>query len=182
MITLLLAATLTAQVNQLSGVVTDGKKPLEDVVVWVEGDFIVKVGKATVSQKNKRFVPRITVVTKGSTVSFPNNDTVYHNVFAEYNAKTFDLGMYPKGQSKSVTFDDVGIVSVLCNMHSNMSAYVIVVDSPHFTKTDKRGKYTLNVPNGSYRVRAWHESGKSSSQLLRLSGTATVHNIKVARK
>jgi hypothetical protein len=111
------------------------------------------------------------VVPAGSTVGFPNRDDIFHNVFAEYNAKKFDLGMYPKGQTRSVVFDKSGIVSVLCNVHSSMSAYVVVVDSGHYGKTDGHGSLTLTgVPTGNYEVQAWHESGAKASEKLIVSG------------
>ena len=87
------------------------------------------------------FLPHVSVVTAGTLVHFPNDDTVFHNVFAYFQAKKFDLGMYPRGATKSVTFDKPGLVVLLCNVHSDMSAYIMVVDTPYYAVTDKRGQY-----------------------------------------
>ena len=150
--------------NDLSGVVMANGHALKYAVVWLEAAGTVKPEGATVNQRGKSFSPRLTVVPVGSTVSFPNNDDIFHNVFAEYNAKKFDLGMYPKGETKQVVFDKPGPVSLLCNLHSNMSAYIFVVNSRFYTTTDKNGKFSLrDVPMGSYDLRGWHESGLSGS-------------------
>ena len=182
MISVIIALSLGWSATPVTGTVTDGKRALRDAVVWIEGDFKVKPTRAKIDQKNKRFVPHILVVPTGSTVSFPNRDNIFHNVFAVFEAKTFDLGMYPKGQSREVTFDKAGIVSVLCNMHSGMSAYVVVVDSPYFTKTDKKGAFKLDVPPGTYRIHAWHESGKRASRALTVSGKSSQIDLVVSRK
>ena len=107
------------------------------------------------------------MVPVGSTVDFPNRDDIFHNVFAEYNAKKFDLGMYPKGQSRKVTFDKPGMVSVLCNVHSTMSAFIMVVDTPYYAKTNSKGQFRIGgVPSASYVLKVWHESGSQTAQNL----------------
>ncbi len=182
MITTLIAATLLSQNTVLSGTVSDGKKSLDDVAVWLEGGAKSSPITAKIDQKDMRFVPRILVVPKGSTINFPNGDAVYHNVFAEFEAKTFDLGMYPKGQSRSVTFQRPGIVSVLCNIHAEMSAYIVVVDSPHYAKSGKGGKFKFSAPPGQYTLRAWHESGKSESRPLTVGGEPLELAVTITKK
>ncbi len=182
MITTFIAATLLSQNTALTGTVTDGKKALEDVVVWLEGGAKSSPIKARIDQKDMRFVPRILAVPKGSTISFPNSDAVYHNVFAEFEAKTFDLGMYPKGQSRTVTFQKPGIVSVLCNIHAEMSAYIVVVDSAFYTKSDKKGNFKLSAPTGQYTLRAWHESGKSETRPLTVGSASVDLTVTVGKK
>jgi plastocyanin len=151
------------------GVISGPKGPLKDAVIWIESDRPTSAMKVKVEQKDKTFLPHITVVTTGSTVSFPNRDDLFHNVFAEYRAKKFDLGMYPKGQTRSVVFDKTGVVSVLCNVHSNMSAYVVVVDTPFFAKTNAKGAFSIpNAPSGKHQVKIWHESGILDTQSLEI--------------
>jgi plastocyanin len=171
---MIILALALFQNTTVTGTVSDGRKTVADAVVWLEGGATPKPTTGKIDQKDMRFVPHVLVVPKGSTVQFPNSDAVYHNVFAEFEAKTFDLGMYPKGQSKSVRFDKPGVVSVLCNIHAEMSAYVVVVDSSYFSKTDKQGRFKIEAPRGSYVARAWHESGKAYKQPLTLSEGATL--------
>lgn len=135
-------------------------------VVSLEGSMkSTPMTHVIVDQRDKTFTPHVSVVTVGSTMQFPNNDTVFHNVFACFKAKKFDLGMYPHGASKTVTFDKPGIVSLLCNIHSDMSAYVVVVDTPYFAVTDRQGRFQLHsVPPGNYTLHAWHESGAVLTQ------------------
>ncbi len=156
----------------LNGNVTNGKYPLTNSIVFIEGYGKSVPTKKIIEQKNRAFIPHILAVTVGSTVSFPNMDTVYHNVFAEYNAKQFDLGIYPKGQTRTVTFDKPGLVSVLCNVHSNMSAYILVVDSTAYTLTDRSGNFTLkDIEPGKYTIKAWHESGLKTTQSITVDNT-----------
>ncbi len=179
----LIPLILTLQLGSVSGVVTDRGRPVSDAVVWLVGDGSAAPIKATIDQKNKKFTPHVLVVPAGSTIDFPNKDDFFHNVFADYNAKKFDLGMYPKGQTKTVTFDKPGLVSILCNMHSEMSAFVMVVKSRHYTMTDKNGRYTLsNVKPGSYSLEAWHESGKVAKIATDIKGGDTTVSVALARK
>jgi plastocyanin len=156
MLTLGLATTVSGSIK-LNG------KPAKDAVIWFSSKNRVKPIKAEIVQKDKAFIPRILAVTVGSEVSFPNRDDIFHNVFAEYRAKKFDLGMYPKGQTRKVVFDKPGVVSVLCNIHSNMSAYVIVLESAHFAKSDSQGRFTVNNITGEIsEYEVWHESGANA--------------------
>lgn len=165
---MLLTALYLLSVNQsCSGTVLDRGKPVADAAVWVEGTFTVKASKATVDQRHRTFSPHIQIVTVGSVIEFPNNDDVFHNVYAEFRAKRFDLGLYPKGQSKKVSFDKSGIVAVLCNIHPQMSAYVVIVNTPYFAKTDKNGHFSIpGIPASNVTVKVWHESGKTAEQNL----------------
>ena len=168
--------------SRTSGVVTDGRTTVSDAVVWLVGGEASRPGNFTISQKNKRFIPHVLAVPKGSTVNFPNDDSIFHNVFAEYNARKFDLGMYPKGTSKSVTFDKVGTVSILCNVHCEMSAYVVIVDTPYFATTDSRGKFEIkNVPAGTYTMHVWHETGKQSVESVKVTADSTTLNAVIKR-
>jgi plastocyanin len=146
----------------------DGKRVAQEAVVYLEGDKKSSpMAKAVVDQRNKTFIPHVSVVTVGTAVQFPNNDKVFHNVFAYFHAKKFDLGMYPRGATKTVSFDRKGLVALLCNVHSEMSAYIMVVDTPYFAVTDKQGKFSIkDVPAGTYKLQVWHESGAVLSQTL----------------
>lgn len=168
----------------VTGTVTDHGKPVTDAVVYLEGDVRPKPIKASVIQKDKTFIPHVLVVPVGSRVDFPNQDNIFHNVFAEYNAKKFDLGMYPKGQTRAPKdpFDKPGIVAVLCNVHSNMSAFILVVDTPFYAKSDAKGNFSISgVPEGSYDMKAWHESGKKAADRVRVASGMAVMQVRIER-
>jgi len=115
--------------------------------------------RARINQINEQFVPRVVAITTGTTVDFPNNDRIYHNVFSLSKARTFDLGRYAAGHSRAVRFDRPGIVRVFCEIHSHMSAWVLVFNHPFFAVTDDDGRYAIpNVPPGTYSLAAWHET------------------------
>ncbi len=161
-----------------------GKGHAHDVAVYLDGPVKgVPTEGAAVDQRHKMFNPHVSVVTKGTTVQFPNNDTVYHNVFAYFRAKKFDLGMYPQGTSKQVTFDKEGLVVLLCNIHSDMSAYIMVVDTPYHAVTDKAGHYKITgVKPGTYKLKAWSETGATSEADLVVGGDDAVSNVELAKK
>ncbi len=155
-----MAATVSGKVTLHVGV------PAENAVIAIQGnEKSTPLSGAMVDQRNRTFLPHVSVVTQGTTVRFPNDDNVFHNVFAYYRAKRFDLGMYPRGASKTVTFDKTGIVAILCNVHSTMSAYIMVVDTPYYAVADSRGMYRIkNITPGKYTLHVWHESGAGKSQ------------------
>jgi plastocyanin len=113
-------------------------------------------GAAIIDQINKRFVPRVSVVRTGTTITFPNSDHIRHQVYSFSRAKTFTLKLYAASPKTPVTFDQPGLVVLGCNIHDSMVAFVGVVDSPYFAKTADSGTVTLNLPAGRYRLRAWH--------------------------
>lgn len=116
------------------------------------------VTKATISQQDESFVPRVTAITIGSTVEFPNHDSYFHNVFSLSRGASFDLGRYPRGESRERTFTRPGLVKVYCNLHSQMSATIVVLDHSFFTVPSSDGSFTLDdVPAGQYKLGAWHE-------------------------
>ncbi len=113
-----------------------------------------------VTQKNKAFEPRVLVVQVGAQVQFPNEDPFFHNVFSLFNGKRFDLGLYEAGSSKTITFDRSGISYLFCNIHPEMSAVVIVVETPYFALSDRAGRVAIPaVPDGRYEVQVWYERG-----------------------
>lgn len=113
--------------------------------------------RPTVSQRRAQFDPPLLVAVKGQTVDFPNDDKIDHNVFSFSKAKRFDLGVYPKGERKSVTFDAEGPVLTFCSVHELMSGAVYVVPNPLFAVSGKDGRFSVpGVPPGKYAVRTWH--------------------------
>ena len=129
------------------------------VVVYLEGRSSSAPVTATLEQKNRRFTEDLLVVPAGSTVSFPNEDPIFHNVFSLSKPKTFDLGTYPKGQTRSVTLTAPGIIYVNCHLHPNMSAAIVVTPNRWSARPDPSGAFSLeDVPPGKYTVVAWHKS------------------------
>jgi plastocyanin len=114
--------------------------------------------KVAIRQLKENFVPRVVAVPVGSEVEFPNDDPIYHNVFSLSRAKGFNLGRYPQGHSKSVRFDRPGIVKVFCDIHSHMTATVMVFNHPWFAVPAEDGRFELPaVPPGRHEIIAWHE-------------------------
>lgn len=182
LVLLLARATMGAEVS--GHLALSNGKPARNAAVWFSGAIKSTPMKgAMVDQHDFTFIPHVSMVTVGSRVRFPNNDTVYHNVFAEYNAKKFDLGMYPQGTEKRVTFDRMGLVVLLCSIHSEMSAYIMVVDTPFFTVADKNGNFRIsNLTHGSYRFHVWHESGQTAEEAFTGSEKAQHLDLRLARK
>ncbi len=126
-------------------------------------------------QINLTFVPHVLPILVGTTVVFPNSDEVRHNVFSPSPAKRFNLGMYPRGVSRRIAFDKPGEVALLCNVHAEMSAYVLVLETPYFTVTSKDGSYSLKkLPPGNYTATVWHERYKTVSQPIEIKGTEDI--------
>ncbi|MGR3304294.1 MAG: plastocyanin/azurin family copper-binding protein [Candidatus Scalindua sp.] len=123
------------------------------------------------NQKSLTFTPHILPILKGTTVNFLNSDSVAHNVFSpDETADKMDLGTWQRDQVRSYTFRKSGIVSLLCNLHPEMSAYIVVLNNPYFTKTQKDGKFLIAaVPPGTYTIMAWHGSRKGQSKEIVVS-------------
>jgi plastocyanin len=166
------AVSAEGQSGPVPGRAAVGDKPAADVVVWLDGAGSGESplpGRLVLDQRNLQFTPRVLAVRTGTTVEFPNNDRVFHNVFSFRDGKKFDLGIYPIGSVKHVQFDKAGISRLFCNIHPQMAAYVIAVDSPYFAVSDENGSFTLPaVPSGTYTYRAWRAGGSS------LAGTLVV--------
>ena len=167
------AASLTVQVTDASG------QPLADAAVYAEpaaGQAVSKAAKAgEIEQKGRKFIPLVSVVQVGTAVSFPNNDTVRHQVYSFSPAKVFDIKLYSGQPANPVVFDKPGTVVLGCNIHDQMLAYVHVVPTPWFAKTDASGKAVIEgVPAGKYTLKAWHyglpASAPISEQAANLTG------------
>ncbi len=145
------------------GTTRTGSVPQPNAVVWLEArdaTAAAQTHRVVLDQRNLAFSPHVLAVRIGTTVDFPNNDRVFHNVFSFHDGKRFDLGMYPIGTMRRVTFDRPGLSRIFCNIHPNMAAYVIAVDSPYFGISDDAGAFTIPaVPPGTYTYHAWRPGG-----------------------
>ena len=143
----------------------------------VDGVFIPSEEKPVLDQKNMIFIPHILPVLVGTTVKFPNSDNVTHNVFSPSPTKKFNLGTYASGVVRELTFDTPGVIAVLCNVHAEMSAFIVVLENPYFAVTGPDGKFTINnVPAGTYTVNYWHEKlGQQTKQVTVAAGAATAN-------
>jgi plastocyanin len=126
------------------------------------------------SQEDEQFLPHVLSVVRGSTVRFPNHDPFFHNVFSLSSAASFDLGQYARGQSRSVRFDQTGIVQVFCHIHSDMSGYILVLDNPFFAVPANDGRFTIDaIPPGEYRIVAWQERARPIVRTVRIEAGRT---------
>ena len=129
----------------------------------------LEVSRRKILQVGEAFAPRVLAITQGSTVGFPNGDSIYHNVFSLSSAATFDLGRYPQGQSRSRTFTKPGLVKVYCQLHSHMSASIVVLDHPYFTVPELDGSFMLaQLPVGRFEVVGWHERVGERAQTVEI--------------
>ena len=163
------AGTISGKVSGVTG----------ESVVYVEAvagkTFPPPTDKPVIDQKGLMFSPHIVAVQQGTTVEFLNSDKVAHNVFwisVGGNKKLgHNLGTWPQGEKRPFKFDNPGAVPLLCNVHPEMSGYVVVSPTPYFAVTDKSGSYKIdNVPDGSYSVTAWHEGSKNQSKPVTVAG------------
>ncbi len=139
------------------GTVTDAVVSFESFPAGAESLAALSAVPVQLAQKGQAFAPRVLAVAVGTTVDFPNLDPIYHNVFSVSPVKRFDLGKYPRGHSKRVTFGKPGLVQVYCDIHFLMAAFVLVLPHHGFTQPDAAGHFTLpDVPAGRYMLRVWH--------------------------
>jgi plastocyanin len=166
----LLPVTAKIQIVRDGGVkqaAEHGGTDLSNVVVW-----LTPIGSSTtaattseptrlppfLTQHNKTFEPHVLVVEVGTIVQFPNKDPFFHNIFSLFDGKRFDLGLYEAGTTRSVRFDRPGVSYLFCNIHAEMSAVVVVVETPYFGISNRSGSIAIpDVPDGRYRLRVWYE-------------------------
>jgi plastocyanin len=183
--TLALILAGAGRANEIKGKVTvQGIKTAENIAVYVDviadKKFDVPKDHIVVDQRKMAFIPHVVAVQQGTTVDFLNSDPVGHNVYwpsISGNKKlSHNLGTWPKGDKKPFQFNDLGTASLLCNVHPEMSGYVVVVPTPYLAVTDKDGNFEIkNVPAGKYMLKTWSEDGKPTTQAVDLSAaTATV--------
>jgi plastocyanin len=173
---ILVGLALASSAGTISGQVSGVAGPSVVYVDTISGKtFPAPAQHPVIDQKGLVFQPHVTAVQVGTTVDFLNSDSVAHNVFWTSiggNKKlNHNLGTWPKGDRKSFKFDTPGAVPILCNVHPEMSAYLVVVPTPYFATSDQAGNYKIeNVPDGSYSVIAWHEGAKNQSKPVTVSG------------
>jgi plastocyanin len=159
----LTAAMSAADGLDVRGSVRANGRPQPNTVVWLEAPRAAappSTAKIVLDQRNLNFYPHVLAVRVGTTVDFPNNDRVFHNVFSFRDGKRFDLGMYPIGTLRRVTFDKPGLSRLFCNIHPNMAAYVMAVDTPYFGVADGQGAFTIPaVPPATYTYHTWRPGG-----------------------
>jgi len=173
-----LILTLAANAGSISGKVSGVNGESVVYVDTIAGKtFPAPAEHPVIDQKGLLFQPHINVVLVGTTVEFLNSDKVAHNVFwpsLMQGGKKLpgkNLGTWPTGEKRPYKFDQPGVASLLCNVHPEMSGYVVVVPTPYFATTDKSGNYKIdNVPDGQYNVVAWHEGAKNSSKAVAVAG------------
>jgi plastocyanin len=183
--TLALTLAGAGRANEIKGKVSvQGIKTAENIAVFVDviadKKFDAPKDHVVVDQKKMAFIPHVVAVQQGTTVEFLNSDSVGHNVYwpsISGNKKlTHNLGTWPKGEKKPFQFNDLGAASLLCNVHPEMSGYVVVVPTPYFAVTDKDGNFEIkNIPAGKYTLKTWGEDGKPTTQAVDVSAeTSTV--------
>ncbi len=170
-----------------------GLRTPENVMVYLtkappaSGD--PSMAELVMDQRNLEFIPHVLPVLVGSSVQFPNNDKVDHNIFSMSRTKKFNLGSYKPGESKTMLFDKPGIVEIRCDVHAEMAAYILVMKNPYFAVTDKKGHFEIpdpsylkqaglenvsGLPPGKYTVRTWHEKLKSQKKYVLIPDSGDV--------
>ena len=157
-----------------------------DVVVYladVPGTFTPPANRPRIDQRSLLFIPHVLPVVIGTTVVFANNDDVMHNIFSPSKTKKFNLGTYGKDIIKQETFDKEGEAVLLCNVHAEMSAFIIVLRNPYFAKTGNDGRFTIaGIPPGQYTLKTWHEKKRPYEQKVTVeAGKTTEINIALKR-
>lgn len=175
---LTLVLSLMAQAGTLSGKVTGASGVSVVYVEAIQGKtFPAPTQQPFVAQRRLMFDPHILAVQQGGTVEFLNSDSVAHNVFwpsVSGNKKLgHNLGTWPQNEKRAFKFDTAGVVPLLCNVHSEMSGFIIVVPTPYFAMTSESGEYKIeNIPDGTYNLTAWHEGIKNQSKHVDVAGDA----------
>ncbi|HEX4076040.1 MAG TPA: hypothetical protein VHX49_11625 [Candidatus Acidoferrales bacterium] len=156
--------TIVAQGKQRHSGLAGNIADASDVVVWLvplDGVAAPQAAPARppqIIQRNKTFVPHVLAVQVGTVVQFPNEDPFFHNIFSLFDGKRFDLGLYEAGSTRSVRFDRAGVSFLFCNIHPEMSAVVIAVETPYFALSNRSGHWVIpGVPDGRYEMHVWYE-------------------------
>lgn len=160
---------------------------MHDFIVYIEGKVgdtpiapekhaqVVTVKNPSVTQKGALFTPHVLPVVVGTTVDWPNNDDILHNVFSFSETKPFDLGLYKSPTIESVRFDKPGKVDVFCSIHARMNCIVLVLENPYFATANEKGFYNItNVPAGTYKLKAWHERLPSQTKEITVPDSGEV--------
>lgn len=190
----MMAVLFSAGAAQAAGgvavqVLDAGGKPVADAVVYLEADGNQQLPKSLkpgeISQKGLQFVPTVTVVQTGSKIYFPNNDKVRHHIYSFSAPHKFDQKLYTGTTAEPQTFEKPGTVVLGCNIHDKMIAYVRIVDTPYYGKTDAGGRVALDAPAGKYVLKAWHPDivgGNPLEQATRLADGSASASFKMSLK
>jgi hypothetical protein len=157
------------------------RNPFANVVLYLDDAELLRstdppalVPVPVMRQHQERFEPHVLPVMQGATISFPNDDPIYHNVFSLSRARTFDLGRYRQGESKSLRFGSAGVVQVFCHIHADMNGYILVLPNRYFISPDSAGHFVIDgVPPGEYRLVAWHERIRPIVTVVRVDAGRT---------
>lgn len=173
-----MALTAVGTAGTLEGKVSSGNSVI--YIDTISGKtFPAPTKSVVIGQHGLAFVPHITVVQQGTTVDFQNDDPVQHNIFwpsiGGNKKEAHNMGTWPKGDKRSFKFDHPGIVPLFCNVHSEMSGFIIVSPTPYFAQADAAGNFRIdNVPDGKYTIVAWHEGSKPQTKTVEVAGTAKI--------
>lgn len=188
---IVLSLATAGRANEIKGKVSvQGLKSAENIAVYVDAipdkKFDAPKEPVVVDQRKMAFIPHLVTVQQGTTVEFLNSDPVGHNVYwpsISGNKKlAHNLGTWPKGEKKPFQFNDVGVASLLCNVHPEMSGYVVVTPTPYFAVTDKDGNFEIkNIPAGKYTLKTWSEDGKPTTQAVDVSGASATVELTVKK-
>ena len=180
-----------AKAGDVKGTVTvQGLRSAENIVVYVDEipgkKFEAPTQHVVINQRKMAFVPHVTAVLKGTTVDFLNSDAVGHNVYwpsISGNKKlAHNLGTWGKGEQKSFQFNDAGVAALLCNVHPEMSGYLIIVSTPYFAVTDLSGAFDIkDIPPGTYTLKTWSEDGKVTTQSVTVTTGTTTADLAVKK-
>ncbi len=181
---LCLTFATTTEAAVIKGVVEGGKilkrSPGIVYLVGTPGEFKKPAANPTMDQRNMTFIPHVLPIQTGTTVDFLNNDEVKHNVFSPDHEK-YNLGTWPQGAVKEYTFTKQGVYTQLCNVHPEMQAFIVVLDTPYFAVTDQDGNFELqDVPPGDYIVKVWHEKLRFKKQQITVTDKG-VENVVFSR-
>jgi plastocyanin len=169
--------TATTTVSGRLSVMDRGNRQAQDVgqaVVWLEGKAPGRLTPARLETftENKQFLPHVSVLLVGSSMAFPNHDPFNHNVLSLSPEGRFDLGLYGRGEAKANTFNQPGIIRVYCNVHAQMSGFIVVRDNPWYAQPSGDGSFTIqNVPPGAYTLHVWHERGGETTRRIEVPAT-----------
>ncbi len=174
---LLSASTVTGSIElaPASGHAQTHQENRSDVVIWLQPVHSPATRPAPAEhvqlvQKDKMFRPHVLPISVGSVVDFPNVDPIFHNAFSSFDGQLFDVGLYPPGTSRSVHFYRAGIVRVFCNIHPSMSAVILVLDTPFFSRANREGDYEISgVPPGTYEVHVFDERATAPNSAILLN-------------
>ncbi len=175
-----LAVVSAAEAGTVSGKArVAGKSSAAHIVVYLEGvpgTFKATDKRPEMNHVDLQFQPSVMAVLKGTTVDFPNSDSVFHSAFSISPSNPFDLGLYQKGREKFVLFKHTGVVELFCHIHSHMHGFILVLDNPYFATTNAEGEFSIaDVPDGDYTIKAWASPSATMTKTVSLSGDRVIN-------